>query len=450
MKIRKFWARGYRSLRDVTLDDLGAHVVFYGPNGSGKSNLLAAMETLLKCLVGFNHDTTSWVLSLPAAASAQAVDAAGRKVGDALFGARVASSRDFARELPVRSFSLGGVLTGNSSDFDVAGRPFERLTIALDVDEVIAGEPRVLLRELSIDGLRGDDLAASLPSGHNSLRVLVARVSESLALVPADRSPRREAGKLPEDRGNRVPQLLRRGRLKQALFAASTSVEPRVRRRLRAFRELMEGPPLRRPSFDAVLDPDSGEYDIREPLGTSDVSLDLVGLGIAQAYAMMAGVLLSDSDMVAIEEPEAHLHAPSLGLQVRQLLVRAVAEGHIHQLFLATHSNLFDLDPTGYWDVSLVDGATMVVRKPLDEIDRLHLFEPGPAKHQIQEMLRLYGDEVVFRTGDGHTLTATEMLASLQNDDAVAKAFLDALHAAALQVTGLRAKRARDPGKGAA
>lgn len=66
-----------------------------------------------------------------------------------------------------------------------------------------------------------------------------------------------------------------------------------------------------------------------------------------------------------------------------------VAEGRVDQLFLATHSNLFDLDPSGYWDVSLVEGATTVQRKPLDEVDRLHLFEPGPAKHQIQELLRI-------------------------------------------------------------
>jgi hypothetical protein len=375
---------------------------------------------------------------------------AARAAGDSVFADKSASSRDFTRDLPGRSFLLGCEMVGEGEEFSLAGRAVERLTVEVEMDEIVPAEPRLTLLRLSIDRAGEGSSAPSSPGGLDSLRAFLGKVGESLAVVPADRSPRREAGHLPEDRGNRVSQLLRRGRLKQALFAASTSVEPRVRRRLRAFRELMEGPPLLRPSFDAVLDPDSGEYDIREPLGNSDVSLDLVGLGIAQAYAIMAGVLLSDSDMVAIEEPEAHLHAPSLGLQVRQLLVRAVEEGHINQLFLATHSNLFDLDPTGYWDVSLVNGETKVVRQPLDEIDRLHLFEPGPAKHQLQEMLRLYGDEhekPVFRTGDGQALSAQEMLAALQNDDEVARAFLAALHAAAMQVTGLRARRTREPGK---
>ena len=34
MRITKFWARGYRSLKDVTLDPIGPFAVFYGPNGS--------------------------------------------------------------------------------------------------------------------------------------------------------------------------------------------------------------------------------------------------------------------------------------------------------------------------------------------------------------------------------------------------------------------------------
>jgi len=43
MRIASFWAKGYRSLRDVRVDELGAFNVFYGPNGSGKSNVLAGI-----------------------------------------------------------------------------------------------------------------------------------------------------------------------------------------------------------------------------------------------------------------------------------------------------------------------------------------------------------------------------------------------------------------------
>jgi AAA15 family ATPase/GTPase len=50
MKITKFWAKGYRSLRDVTLEPLGDFNIFYGPNGAGKSNLLDALQTFFALL----------------------------------------------------------------------------------------------------------------------------------------------------------------------------------------------------------------------------------------------------------------------------------------------------------------------------------------------------------------------------------------------------------------
>ena len=48
MRIRAFWAEGFRSLESVHLPDLGAFNVFYGENGAGKSNILAAMELLVR------------------------------------------------------------------------------------------------------------------------------------------------------------------------------------------------------------------------------------------------------------------------------------------------------------------------------------------------------------------------------------------------------------------
>ena len=100
--------------------------------------------------------------------------------------------------------------------------------------------------------------------------------------------------------------------------------------------------------------------------------------------------MLQGSSAVSIEEPEAHLHAPTTGLQLRQLLRRLLDEGHIEQLFVATHRNLFDLDPSGYWDVSLDASGSTVVKQisDLSRIDERHLYEPGPAKHALMQMLR--------------------------------------------------------------
>ena len=236
------------------------------------------------------------------------------------------------------------------------------------------------------------------------------------------------------------------GALVERLFEAKNSSDRGLRARFDQVQEFM-AKTLRRGEFDVFMRPNK-ELELREKLPEPnpldlDIPVDNAGHGIIQMYSIVAMIMLAPGHLVGIEEPEAHLHAPTLGRELRTILQRMHAEGRVRQYFIATHSNLFDLDLTGYWDVALVNGETCVQRKPLDKIDRQHLFEPGPAKHQLQEMLRLYGDEVVFRTADGGPFTAKQMLVALQNDEPIALAFLQTLHAAAMQVTGLRAKRSQ-------
>ncbi len=174
------------------------------------------------------------------------------------------------------------------------------------------------------------------------------------------------------------------------------------------------------------------------------MSLDLAGLGIAQIYWILAQAMLSGANIVAIEEPEAHLHAPTTGRDLRHLLERLVNEKHIDQLFIATHSNLFDLDSTGYFDVSLKNGETVVERADLTRIDRDHLYEPGPAKHALQRMLEyMPPDEVMFRHGDGSPITATEMLRLLQDGDDDAVRFLEDIHGAAMTMVKVKTKKSK-------
>ena len=113
----------------------------------------------------------------------------------------------------------------------------------------------------------------------------------------------------------------------------------------------------------------------------------------------------------------------------------------LHQLFVATHSNLFDLDPTGYWDVRLVAGATVIERKALRELYGHHLYEPGPAKLLLVDALTHFGDEAVFRAKDGRRIEAAEMLKLLDDDDDLALEFLRDMHAAALATLRVRATR---------
>ncbi|MFO0747784.1 MAG: hypothetical protein U1F43_19280 [Myxococcota bacterium] len=133
----------------------------------------------------------------------------------------------------------------------------------------------------------------------------------------------------------------------------------------------------------------SGAVEIRELLPGPNpkrltVPLDLAGPGIAEVYAILADVVLRNARVVGVEEPEAHLHGPSSGEDLREALKALVEKVQIDQLFIATHSNLFDLDPRGYRDVSLEPGKGTVVRRAsLDEVDQ-HFYEPGPAKRALR------------------------------------------------------------------
>lgn len=196
-----------------------------------------------------------------------------------------------------------------------------------------------------------------------------------------------------------------------------------------------------------MLDPASGEVDLRELLPEpnpegKDVSIDLAGLGVAQIYSILAQTMLLGARAVGIEEPEAHLHAPTSGRELRQLLKRLVDERHIDQLFIATHSNLFDLDSTGYFDVSLGASGTTIERAELSRVDREHLYEPGPAKHALVRMLEyLPPDEVIFRQPDGTPIPIADMLRHLQEDDDLAVEFLRDLHSAAMRMLKVKSKR---------
>jgi hypothetical protein len=434
MRIESFWAKGYRSLRDVRIEGLGAFNVFYGPNGSGKSNILAAIEAWLRLI----PIALKRVVSLdthPRLPLQRRIE-----VSRGIFALQTANAplaeQDFALHSPGRLMTLGGALSSISADV-------KSVEIEVHLDATSQQEPTLHANVI------GDEQVAE--AQRETLASLSIDWPGKFSLVPADRMPRTDApAERPPAGAEPLSWYFRRGRLKDALFAAQNTTASDTLRALERFRQIMAGPPLHRPAFRTVEDPSTGVRDLREwlppPLDANDVSLDLAGLGIAQIYWIIGQAMLSGARLVGIEEPEAHLHAPTTGLHLRQLLARLVDEKHIDQLFIATHSNLFDLDPERYWDVSLVNGETKVEPKPLHEIDARHLYEPGPALHALEELLSIAApDKVMFRHPDGSPITATAMVKMLREADPTALDYLRNLQAAAVDVVGLRNRRAQRP-----
>lgn len=452
MRIASFWARGYRSLRDVRVEGMGAFNVFYGPNGSGKSNILEAIQTLFVLayvIAGRPHRDHPWGPCDECATRA--------------LEAKAVQRRDLCAREPTRVMLLGARLVDDEERPVLSAGPLllSELTLEVTFDWTVERDPTLAISKLSTDteDLLADPLKVE-PSPAGSMtwerrrelvRALVADVLpvRAYGVVSAARQVFPEEAVSPKGIKDVIAWHIQEGRLKNALLAAQLSPDREIRRKLSAFRALLAGEPLHRPPFDLVQDPRTNEVDLREQLpGPNpegrDITIDLAGLGVAQLYSILAQAMLLNTRAVGLEEPEAHLHAPTSGRALRQLLVRLVEERHLDQLFIATHSNLFDLDPTGYYDVSLRDGCTVVERADLTRIDREHLYEPGPAKHALARLLQYAPeDEVVFRRPDGAPVTAKEMLRLLQEDDEVAVRFLQDVHGAAVRM--VKVQQARKP-----
>lgn len=446
MKIAKLWARGYRSLRDVELEPLGAFNVFYGPNGSGKSNLLRAIETLLR---------------------AAALWAGYERPGDTRFASALmrggvlhADDRHRHAGAPTLRTVLGLEAVAEDDPIElqlaVGRRVFRRVRLELTIDWSGPHAFAAAL-EATLDGLAWAQVESDASA--NELRAMLARLVASLFwMVGADRTLRDERLALDPPEGSlanaeglepasSVIAALREGKLQTAIFHAKNELDAAMRSRFELLRVLIAST-LGLPPLDVGRDPRTGLIDLRQALGASteyrDISMRSAGLGVEQLVAIVASIVFAQCSVVAVEEPEAHLHAPTTGRSLRALLKALVEPAGtepklVRQLFITTHSNLFDLDPAGYWDVSLEDGATRVVRRPLHEIYRAHLDEPGPAKLLLMHALKQFGEEVVFRAVDGAAIGTQEMLRRLDDDDPVALEFVRDMHAAALASLRLKA-----------
>jgi hypothetical protein len=425
MRITKFWARGYRSLKDVTLAPIGPFAVFYGPNGSGKSNVLAAIDALHRCVGLVARDPHASLLNTNRAGQP---DARSHEVqaAEAALREPILTLDDRALPEMAPEIVFGATWTPHDGEFKRLGWEGHAITVEITADLYVTGAPRLYVSRLECDGVAPPRLFDVLPRGMDTARELLGVVAGDFAMIDVVR-----AG------GDGV---------KRALFDASVSPHRKTRDRFARLRQFLQDPPLCRPPFEVVRDPATDSPDVRERFGDAEVSIDRIGLGHMQVYAILTTILLQRGDMVAVEEPEAHLHAPTTGRGMRDCLLRVVKNRIIDQLFVATHSNLFDLDPDGYWDVRINEEtkSTLIARKPLQDLEQDHLYEPGPMKRVLRVMLEQYRDDarVMFLARDGKKVTAAELIHHLDDDDDLALEYVRGLYSAAMELYGRQARRA--------
>ncbi len=434
MYVESLWIENFRNIHKLKLEGLGPLCVFYGENGAGKSNILEAIGAIFRGLGRWKPGDESFDLGL---GDADVRRGAYPYVDEVVLGATLRSSRpqaadgqDFPKALAVefRRFVDDGLF--RAAKLEVAWNG--------GVVDLLAASPE------------DDDGKWQVESGVRRVH-LAAR---QFRLVPAVRSVAIERAEPPGEStapGDRIGGLLSRGRLKHALVESMTSPDIAIRSGLDTMRKMLGGPPLHRPPFDPVYNPSTQAYELTEVSRTAEgalrsAPLDLAGLGVQQVYAVLAGVLVTGASIAAVEEPEAHLHPRTTGRQLRALLQRCVDEHHVQQLFVATHSNLFDLDSNGFWLVRNDKAGGTVVERSGDfaRLDREVFWEPGPARAALLLSLRdLPTTTIVFRRGDGTPVTAAEMLVDLQADGDDALAFVADVQSLAVGTVRRLANRLR-------
>jgi len=100
------------------------------------------------------------------------------------------------------------------------------------------------------------------------------------------------------------------------------------------------------------------------------IPIEILGSGIQQVIALIARLLVSDADFIAIEEPELNLRY-SLQLRLRDILAEIVkAPVGPQQIFLTSHSPAFEFGKH-FYAMKATDEGPIIEQRP---IEQAHLF----------------------------------------------------------------------------
>jgi energy-coupling factor transporter ATP-binding protein EcfA2 len=465
--IRSLSIRGFRSIRSLDLDGLPDLIVLHGPNGSGKSNLLRAVRLVLgSATLPSELPVTrekSVVLSLIEADKFLDLRPDDFHIG--MLEIRIKISI----ELGNRSIALTG-FNGTLSD---------RITLELVIEQsseselrywfdkaetdsgiVLGGDDNATLRqalvlarskradakrqltelELQLSALVVQPNARQLEAQRGQLRAQIQSVRQAI------QAHTETARSIEEQLGPRafVAEYLRNTLLRQllqvsptyrvpgspidpeiALFQAFLSENVQERQATQRLGRRLAKAQLFGTSLDRIelLPVESNTYKekqvrFKHPSG-AELPLRNLGSGEQQIIFLLAQRVITPYPIAFLEEPEAHLH-PSLMIPFGQVLLDSLAgakeDPDVEQLWIATHHHLFAL-ALEYFDVRIMAGATEVRRLPRAKAAP-HYYEPGPIWEALRQLAHSakQKESVVFRTPDGRSVTAGEILDSIEKD----------------------------------
>ena len=352
--------QNFRSLQDVTYD-IAPLTVVYGPNGSGKSSLIYGLLTLKNFLTNSNQNLPSF-FSYPSISLGGWDEVVHRhRVDQSLsLSMRVSGSQPFPSEFTLALSQSGGEasLTFNTLAGEISGVWPNKLSIPIAIpyqgnqlvqdhfDVTFTGKATGTSSEASPIPLSGElmwnGIVAFAQCVFGSEHTELTNLLNKMANSPLELA--RQVGFVPLRRGfsKAVYGLTA---VTSALASddevASSLVSPTERFRLYDLNKgYFEKVTDRRVQANALVGTSSFTIDSIPLVGQgSPVSIVNEGFGINQLLYMLTVCLHPQFKIVAIEEPEIHLH-PAMVRKLAPVLAE-IASKENRRLIVSTHSEAF-------------------------------------------------------------------------------------------------------------
>jgi hypothetical protein len=367
MRLEWFQVQGYKNFRDpVRLVDLGRFNVIHGDNNVGKSNLLESIGLFFVALQVLREEARggpSLEERYGRRAKADEATADGRPARTAVRSFSYFADRGYG---PDDIFDLKEAQpivldAGLQLDCEASDPPWVGGPIVASI-RLVRGEGEVTIQIEVLRRADGTNLASTEASGQEDIDIAFALVLKRLGprlrlkgkemvqrfvLVRADRTT------VPESPGDASP-IAMRGPLPPALGKVLLDAENATDARRQCFNRFVQalecvrdliGPGTWRMRVlsealqpELCLDPGSGS-----PL----LPVRLMGSGIQQIVILCAYLVMTETDIVAIEEPELNLRWSTQRV-LRDVLDEITRAPGGPQLMLSSHSGQFEKDALVY------------------------------------------------------------------------------------------------------
>ncbi len=359
MKFEWFEVQGYKNIAaSLRLTDLGPINIIHGDNNVGKSNLLESIGFFFALLRTLAEDGPKLVERYELSAKKSTGEPGATIRTHGFFAERGFPVDEIFHYMEPTPITLRARITFANAELPPNAPPWLNSGILLSLRAELLTNS-VAIRLIDFHNADGTDLTRDTTnSGEknlSSLRMLFDVINQQTgslsqspryALIRADRSILSEAVDAfvkPEPFTGREPLP---ADLAQALYDAEGGKDIAKKRRFKRFIDSLEvfrdiiGPGQWRMWYDR----DTERFDLRLMVDNGYLPLRMMGSGIQQIVNLVARIVMSETDVVAIEEPELNLRYVAQ-LRLREILTRLTNDGLLKQVFLTSHSPAFEMAP---------------------------------------------------------------------------------------------------------